>query len=400
MFETRFDQSPSWGVPWEPPHWMAEEGPEASVAVWCQCSLVRNLADFAFPETCSGEDKTSVEQRVLSALRELNLCEEGRYYPLSDLSRAEVLCLAECRLIPYELTLNGSHGGVYVTEDRSTSIAVNGADHLCITALASGCQVQEVWSRLTVLDDRLAGKLDYAFDKRLGFLTTSLGHAGTGLKESVVLHLPALVMLNGMANLVQAARQRRQAIHGFKSVVSPVAAPLAPGTSPGEGSGENALASNTGDGFYMDLTGALYGDVAEAEGDLFMLTNLATLGVSEEEILFHLRHAASDIIAQERAARESLLMRESKRLEDRVWRAVGIAQNARVIGFTESVGLWSSLRLGIETGLLSEHSLRELDELLFASQGGHTRMRSGRDCDEWMLGIERADLLRARFRAA
>jgi protein arginine kinase len=150
----------------------------------------------------------------------------------------------------------------------------------------------------------------------------------------------------------------------------------------------------------MDLTGALYGDVAEAEGDLFMLTNLATLGVSEEEILFHLRHAASDIIAQERAARESLRMRESKRLEDRVWRAVGIAQNVRVVGFAETVGLWSSLRLGIETGLLAGHSLRELDELLFASQGGHTRMRSGRNGDEWMLGIERADLLRARFRIA
>jgi len=409
MAETRFDKPPSWGVPCEPPHWMAEEGPEASVAVWCQCSLVRNLADFMFPGSCSDEDKKAVEERVLSALEDLHPCEGGHYYSLGDLSRPEVLCLAECRLIPYELARNGRHGGVYVCDGRSTGISVNGSDHLCITTLASGCQMQELWTRLTALDDRLAGRLDYAFDKRLGFLTTSLAHTGTGLKASVVLHLPGLVMLNGMANLVQGARQRRQAVHGFKSVVSQGSASI---VRPAHDSlpvpAEAVPARDLGDGFYMDLTGALYGDVAEAEGDLFMLTNLATLGVSEEEILFHLRHAASEIIAQERAARESFIVRPAhdslrakglKRLEDRVWRAVGIAENARVVGFTEAVGLWSSLRLGIETGLLSGHSFQDLDELLFASQAGHARMRRESDSadDEWMLDIERADLLRARF---
>jgi len=390
MVETCFDR---------PPCWVAGEGPEASVAVWCQCSLLRNLADFAFPAGCSDEEKRSIEERVLVALEVLHLLDDGRYRGMQGLARAEVLSLAECRLIPFELALNGKPGtGVYVSEDQSTSIAINGSDHLCITMLASGLQFQDVWARLALLDDHLSGSLDYAFDKRLGFLTTSLGHTGTGLRAGVVLHLPGLVMANGMANLVQGARQRRQAVHGLKSTVSPAAVASAASSSVArKNQPENPPITDLGEAFYMDLTGALYGDVTEAEGDLFLLTNLATLGASEEEILFHLRHAASEIIAQERAARDALLAKDRRRLEDRVYRALGIARSARVLGFTEGATLWSSLRLGIETGLLSGYSLHHVNELLFASQGGHIRMKTGRDCDEWLLSIERADLFRARF---
>ena len=383
----------------KPPCWVAGEGPDASVAVWCQCSLLRNLADFSFPAACLDEERRLIEERVMAALEVLHVLDEGRYRSISSLTRAEVLSLAEYRLVPFELALNGKPGaGVYVSGDQTTSIAVNGSDHLCITMLASGLQFQDVWTRLSALDDRLAGPLDYAFDKRLGFLTTSLGHTGTGLRGGVVLHLPGLVTSNGVANLVQGARQRRQAVHGLKSTVSPAAVSSADSSSAARKTQqENPMSADLGEAFYMDLTGALYGDVTEAEGDLFLLTNLATLGVSEEEILFHLRHAASEIIAQERAAREDLLAKDRRRLEDRVYRALGIARSARVLGFTEAAALWSSLRLGVETGLLSGYSLHHVNELLFASQGGHIRMKIGRDCDEWLLSIERADLFRACF---
>ena len=155
--------------------------------------------------------------------------------------------------------------------------------------------------------------------------------------------------------------------------------------------------ADLGEAFYTDLTGALYGDVSEAEGDLFLLTNLSTLGVAEEEILFHLRHAAAEIVDLERAARDHLLAHERRSLEDRIYRGLGVAASARILGFTEAVGVWSSLRLGLEIGLISGYSLFQINETLFAAQGGHIRLKAGRDCDEWLLSTERADLFRSRF---
>lgn len=387
MVETDFDK---------PPCWASGAGPDASVAVWCQCSLLRNLADFSFPTACVDNERLSIEQRILSALAETRVAQDGYYRSISHCTRNEVLSLAECRLIPFELALNVKPGaGAYVSNDLTTGIAVNASDHLCMTMVASGLQFQDLWTRLSALDDQLARILDYAFDKRLGFLTSSLGHTGTGLRSGIVLHLPGLVASNGVASLVQTARQRRQAVHGLKSSVNPAAIASASSSVAKKPGSEAPVPSDLGEAFYMDLSGALYGDVAEAEGDLFLLSNLATLGASEDEILFHLRHAASEIITQETAARDMLVNTERRRLEDRVYRALGVAQNARVLSFPEAATLWSSLRLGVEAGLLPDISSKHLSELLFMSQAGHLRAKAERDCNEWLLSTERADLWRS-----
>jgi len=379
--------------------WLAGDGPEAAWAVCCQCSLLRNLSDFPFPPTCSEDEKRSVEERVLGVLDNQNLLATGQYCSMANLTRREAHVLAERRLIPFEVARSKAHGGAYISDDQCAGIAVNGSDHLCLTMLGSGLQLQEVWTRLNLLDDDLAGALDYAFDERFGYLTTSLAHVGTGLKASVILHLPALAMSNALSGLVQMTRQRRQAIHGLKPTLFVPAAstPPAPRANAPISEDRAARTSEAGEAFYMDLTGALYGDVNEAQGDLHILTNLSTLGTSEQEILFHLRHTATDIIAQEKAAREALVSKERRRIEDRVARALGIARNARLLGFTEAVSLLSSLRLGLDTRLLSGFSLSHLNELLLASQSAHLKAKTGRDCDEWTLSVERADLFRARF---
>ena len=118
----------------------------------------------------------------------------GQYLSMASLPRRDAHALAERRLISFEHARGKAHTGVYVSDDQCTSIAVNGSDHLCITVLASGLQLQEAWTRLNVQDDILAGSLDCAYDRRFGYLTASLGHVGTGLKAGVVLHLPGLSM--------------------------------------------------------------------------------------------------------------------------------------------------------------------------------------------------------------
>jgi protein arginine kinase len=371
--------------------WVAGDHPDAAVAICSQCSLVRNLADFAFPAACSTQERHTVQERILGSFEHAHLLERGEYFPIDELKRQERLLIAERRLIHADLARGGPASGVYVAQDQSVGIGVNGSDHLCLTMLGSGFQFQEVWTQLSALDDALGGWLDFAFDKRFGFLTSSLSHVGTGLKAAVILHLPAIpTSTSSVAGLVQMARQRRQAIHGLKATVTP---PSAPGREkpvlPEE--------QHVGEAFYSDLTGALYGDVNEAQGDLYILTNLATLGASEEEVLFHLRRTANEIIALEQQSRAMLMSKERRHVEDRVCRALGVAQNARLLGFTEAVGLLSSLRLGVDTGLLAGFTLRDLNELLLAAQSAHLKVKAGRDCDEWTLSVERADLFRTRF---
>ncbi len=363
--------------------WLAGGGPDGSIVVWSQCNLLRNLGGFFFPGACSEDEIHAVEERVVTALDSLGTPDAGLYYPLARLDRIETLFLAERRLIPFELAHGVERGGVYLAHDLSYGIALNGSDHLCMTSLASGLDLAGPWDRLNVLDDGLASCLDYAFHKRLGYLTSSLSHVGTGLKVSVLLHLPGLVASNAMAGLVQVARQRRHAIHGLKPTM--VSALL-----PGQ-------ASYVSESFFSDLSGAIYGDINEAQGDLFLLTNLSALGMSEEEILFRIRHTACDIVERERRARQVLLNKERIQIEDRVARALGVANSARLLGFTESVSVLSSIRLGLDVGLASGYELDGLNELLLTLQSAHIKARIGRDCDEWTLSMERAGLFRAHF---
>jgi protein arginine kinase len=377
--------------------WIAGTGPQPAVALFSQCSLIRNLAGFAFPGTSSEDEERAVEDRVLSVLESLGMLSRGQYYSVSGIDPREVFLLAERRVAPFDLLNGRVHAGVYVAEDQALSIAVNGANHLCITAIGSGLQLQALHNRINLLDDALAGMLDYAFDKKFGYLTRSISHVGTGLKASVILHLPALAMENGLPPLMQTLRQRRQVLNGQKSTIAaqPPRDPAADETDRGPAPIHHP--PSLAEALYYDFSGILYGDFNETQGDLFLLGNQNTLGISEEEILFHLRHSAAEIIDRECETRRGLMERDHRRLEDRVARALGVARSARLLGFSEALSLLSSIRLGVDVGLLKGYSLQRLTELVFASQSAHLKTKADRETNEWTLSIQRADLFRARF---
>ena len=382
--------------------WLAVDGPESDAAVTCQCTLVRNVADFVFPARCMDDERQTITERVTARLQHLGMLESGTYFSLPDLDFDEILLLAERRLIPYEVVVSTGPRGVYISDDQCTVISVNGADHVCASMMASGLQLPELWRRLNVLDDDLGGALGYAFHERFGYLTSSLAHVGTGLKASVILHLPVLTMTGRVRDLASAVSKQRQALYGFKpTLAADVSSLLVRAAARTSGIRPNQAAPDestcVSEGLYGDLTGALYGHAEEAHGDLYLLTNTVTLGSSEEEILFHLRHTAAGIVAQEKEAREALMREAPRQLEDRVARALGLTRSVRLLGFGEGVSLLSSIRLGIASGLIDGYTLQDVNELLFASQPAHLRMKTGRDCDEWTLNIERADLFRARF---
>jgi protein arginine kinase len=337
--------------------WLAGDGPEASRVIVCRGELFRNLADFPFPSRCASEEKRAIVERVLGALEGSGLLRSGRYCPAADLDSCEARVLAERQLLSRDFTDADGSAGVYLINDQSLSIAVNDEDHVHIRVLASGLGPEEVWSRLNGVDDALAQHLDFAWDERLGYLMSSLERVGTGFKLAVMLHLPALTMIRKIVAMEQRLRTERHLLRG------------------------------------------VYGDLTEARGDLYEVSNQSTLGRSEMEIVYHLKHTVQNILAEEKGALDSLTPTAPglRNIEDRVGRAFGISRGARLLDFAEAVGLLSSLRLGVVTGILEGFPVQQFNELLMACQHGHLEMRRGGACDEVTLGMERADLFRASF---
>jgi len=366
-----------------------------SVALFSQCSLVRNLADFPFPKTCSDDEESLIEERIVRALDMIDPQWHGQYFSFSFPESRDGLFWAECRLVPLGSCVPGKkHCGVFVTEDQSIGVTVNGIDHICLTAVSSGLQLAESWERVNSLDDALVDVADYAFDRELGYLTSSLAHVGTGLKVSVVLHLPGLAMSDGLASVFQAARDHHHAFSGLEAFSRARRSSEGAGTGDGD---EPEARIFWGDFLYYGLSETNYTEGQEPASDLYVLANRITLGRSEEEILFHLRHEANSIIALERAARERLLKADERLVRDRVARALGLSRSVQLLEVGEALSLLSAIRLGIETGLVEAYSLQMVDELYITCQDAHLKMRVGRECDERTLSVARADPFRARF---
>lgn len=341
----------------KPAVWLAGDGPDADIALMIHFQLSRNLADYPFPEQCARDEKRAVEERVLSTHDSLGLTSRGQYCSLEELDRREGRFLVERGLIRPDLMEQTGPRGVYISNDQSLSIVINSEDHLRLQCVGSGLAAQETWQQLNALDDQLITSLDFAFSERLGFLTTSVHKVGTGLVGTIILHLPALAMMSQLGRVTQLAQENRHRFNG------------------------------------------LYGGRGEGAGDIYRLTNMSTLGQSEEEIVFHLRHLAKDIVEEERKARVRIQDEMPRRLEDRIGRAQGVARGARLLEYTEALDLLSALRLGLSLKLVSGFDLSDLNEVLLWCQNAHLETRTGQDCDELTISTERADMFRGRFSA-
>ncbi len=335
--------------------WMSASGAEADIAVYTRCRLHRNLADFPFPGQCTLDERRAVEERVSGAIEALNFLSTGAYFPIADLSSLERRFLVERRLVAPAFVETESPAGVYVSDDQGLSVTINDENHITITCIASGLQLNDAWSRMSLLDDMLAGMLDFAFSERLGYLTSSVRDVGTGFRAGVLLHLPGLNVANLLGPVTEEVATKRHWLESFPETAR------------------------------------------QAQGELHLLSHISTLGRSEEETLFHLKHLATELIAKERETRDHLRKDAPLQLEDRVGRALGVARHARLLATAEGNSLLSSLRLGVSGGMLDQFSLQLINEVFIASQNAHIEMKSGRLCDELQLSAERADLFRARF---
>ncbi len=336
--------------------WMEGAGPYAHIVISSRIRLARNLAAYPFPHLQSPEQGREVFSRVRRALSASEVRQQlgsFAFAALEVLSPLDRQILVEKHLIsPHHAQDEGEGRGLVLRDDEAVSIMVNEEDHLRIQVLFPALQLEAAWELASQVDDALESRLDFAYDEQYGYLTCCPTNVGTGLRASVMMHLPGLVMTN-QANRVFTTLAKL----GF-------------------------------------VVRGLYGEGTEAKGNLFQISNQITLGPREEEINGNLTAVSKQVIEQEELARESLQKEKSAQLKDRILRSYGILTNAYIISSEEAMDLLSNLRLGLDLGLLRNLDNRTLNELLVRTRPAFLQKMAGREMDAFNRDLMRAAIIR------
>lgn len=330
--------------------WYEKEGACGDVACSTRVRLARNLKQYPFPEKASPEQRAEIEKKVRDALLSGNSILSGtfRFQPLEGLSDEEAVSLVERHIVSPEFISDRRGKAILISEDESISIMVNEEDHLRVQVMREGLSLKEAAETADRLDTLLSEALDFAFDPEFGYLTQCPTNLGTGMRASVMLHLPALAESGAMPRV-------------------------------------SANLSKLG----LTLRGT-YGEGSQIVGALYQLSNQITLGLSESEAVENLNAIASQLIGEERKARER--MKESIVLQDKIERAAGVLKSARMLSGSEFMELISYIRMGLSSGLLQGVTLQELNALSVKVQPATLMASTGKPLDQ-----NQRDILRARL---
>lgn len=334
--------------------WMKESGPNDDIVLSSRIRLARNLEDFVFPVLSSLQDSEAVLNTVQAHVAKHTADELANLelVLMRDLEPIQKQVLVEKHLISPHLANESENGAVLLSPDESISIMINEEDHLRIQHLGSGLRLQEVLEKANRIDDLLEETLDYAFDEKRGYLTSCPTNVGTGMRASVMMHLPALVISQQLNRIVPAINQLGLVVRG------------------------------------------IYGEGSEALGNLFQISNQITLGKSESDIVEDLQGVVLQLIEQERYARDMLLENSRIQLEDRVYRSLGVLQNSRIIDSKEAANCLSDVRLGIDLGLIGNVSRTIINELTILTQPGFLQQFAKERLTPNERDVRRATLIR------
>lgn len=336
-------------------NWISRGGPESEVVISSRARLARNVASFPFTTRMSDEERSELEQLCRRAIAETKVASPGFYVDLLSVSPLDRRMLVERHLISREHEEAAGQRGVAIADDERISIMINEEDHLRLQALLPGPAIAEAWRMIDAVDTALEQCLDFAFHPKYGYLTACPTNAGTGLRVSALLHLPALAITRQIEKVFQAVARLRLSVRG------------------------------------------LYGEGTEATGHFYQISNESSLGKTEEEIVKNLEAVIPQIVNYERAARQALLKKDGSRLEDRLGRAYGILSHAHMVSSEEALALLSALRMGVYMGLVKDLKPGVIEELIVFTQPAHLQKREGRELSPIERDITRGAYLRARL---
>ena len=336
--------------------WLGGTGPMQDVVISSRVRLARNIAGVPFLSRCDKKQTTELADRIHHAIVDAVSDVGGFYVDVGGLDELDRELLVERHLISRHHADADHPRGVWISENETIAIMVNEEDHLRIQVLSSGLEFQRASNDSNRIDDLLEQHLEYAFHEQYGYLTACPTNVGTGLRVSVMLHLPALKMTEEIEKAFRAARDMRLAIRG------------------------------------------LYGEGTEASGDFFQISNHTTLGKSEEQIIEEFcTQILPQFIDYERRARRSLVRRRQAEIDDKVFRSLGLLRAARTISSEETMYLLSLVRLGINLGRVEGIELKTVNELFLQTQPAHLQKFLDRRMSPLERSEARADYIHRRI---
>jgi protein arginine kinase len=335
--------------------WLQGTGPESDIVISSRLRLARNLADFPFCNRASESERREIESRLSTCLTKLKNESTLQYFSLPKLEEIDRQLLVERQLISRELASADGARGVAVAEGEDVSLMVNEEDHLRIQVIRSGYVLRECWERIDAIDDGVEESVAYAFNEEFGYLTACPTNVGTGVRASVMLHLPALTMTRQIDRVFRALQKIQLTVRG------------------------------------------LYGEGSQASGDFYQISNSVTLGKSELEILGNLESVVPQIVQYERTARSELIKESRETLHDRVSRAFGILRTAQTISSEETMQLLSSIRMGVNLELIRDVPVQTINDLFIRTQPAHLQKLKQQELTGEARNVFRAALLRDRL---
>jgi len=331
------------------PGWFRDHGREDDVVISSRVRLSRNLTGFLFPNKMELKDENRVNTIITEAFDMLG--DEMSVISLDDINSIERRMLAERSLISQDFTLD-KHKCLILSKDQKVSSMINEHDHLRIAVLESGLGLDPAFKKMDNIESKLEKLLDFAVSLEFGYLNENIRNSGTGMKVSIMVHLPALVRLSLFDRAIKSSLDKDFTVKGFL------------------GNDDGSL------------------------GDLYQISNGLAIGKSENEIISKLTETGMKLVNFERQAREELIQRRKIELEDKIFRSVGLVKNCRLLGVGEAINVLTDIRLGISLGFLTM-DIGIVNSLLLMSQKAHIQfLLDDKKNDFLTMDEKRAELIR------
>jgi protein arginine kinase len=342
--------------------WLRADGPHADVVLSTRVRLARNLQSFRFGTRAEREDRREVLRLTLEAAAAAPSLASGRQIGVSELEAPERQLLLERHLVSRELVgpeghAPPAHTALLMAPGEALSAMVNEEDHLRLQNIVGGFRLRDAWREVERLDDELGLRLPYAFHSEFGYLTSCPTNVGTGLRASVLMHLPGLVLTQEIGKVLQGISQVGLTFRG------------------------------------------LYGEGSEVVGNFFQISNQTTLGKTEEDLIDHLQRVVQQVVQYETQARGVLLRDAPVVIEDKVWRAYGLLRHARSASFEEVMNLLSGVRLGVGLKLIPRLSVHTLNRIMIFTQSAHLEEEAGAPLPDGDADVRRAAYVRTVLEA-
>lgn len=337
--------------------WLKGAGPESDIVVSTRVRLARNVKGYPFTLRANSQQRDELLLAVTEAMKAVHLDKSVVALKLDDVHAIHRDVLVERHLISRELASAEGPRAVVFGRGEMLSIMVNEEDHLRLQWIKSGFDVDRAFKALLKVDQALEKKLPYVTSEKYGYLTACPTNVGTGIRVSVMVHLPALTLKDHVQKVFKAAEKMNHAIRG------------------------------------------LYGEGTRAFGDFYQISNQATLGHSEEEIIESVKAILPKVLEYERRMRGQLFTDERALVEDKVYRALATCRSARMLNVQEMMSHLSLIRLGIDLGIVNDIKTRTINEIFILGQPSHLQREEGREMTPTERDQKRAELVRTRLAA-